>query len=81
MSTFNSRDAQWTKLYNELVQGTPTVSSTTPTTQDYLVDRRNQLINDARANRFLNTMNNTVAGGNNNVTPTTTTTNNTSAYY
>ena len=81
MSTFNSRDAQWNRLYNELVQGTPTVSSTTPTTQDYLVDRRNQLINEARANRFLNTMNSTVAGGNNNVTPTTTTTNNTSAYY
>ena len=81
MSTFNSRDAQWNRLYNELVQGTPTVSSTTPTTQDYLVDRRNQLINDARANRFLNTMNSTVAGGNNNVTPVTTTTNNTSAYY
>ena len=81
MSTFNSRDAQWTKLYNELVQGTPSQASTTPTTQDYLVDRRNQLINEARANRFLNTMNSTVAGGNNNVTPTTTTTNNTSAYY
>ena len=80
MSTFNSRDAQWNRLYNELVQGTPTVSSTTPTTQDYLVDRRNQLINEARANRFLNTMNST-AGGNNNVTPVTTTTNNTSAYY
>ena len=81
MSTFNSRDAQWNRLYNELVQGTPSQASTTPTTQDYLVDRRNQLINEARANRFLNTMNSTVAGGNNNVTPTTTTTNNTSAYY
>ena len=75
MSTFNSRDAQWTKLYNELVQGTPYAQSTTPTTP------ANDLIREAQARRFINTMNNVVNEKNNTVTPTTTTTNNTSAYY
>lgn len=78
MSTFNSRDAQWSRLYNELVWGTPSQSSTTPTT--------NELVREAQARRFVNTMNN-VAGEQNNrttpatVTPTTATPTNTTWWY
>ena len=70
MSTFNSRDAQWSRLYNELVWGTPSQSSTTPTT--------NELVREAQARRFVNTMNNVAGEQNNRTIPVTTTTTTTS---
>lgn len=68
MSTFYSRDAQWNKLYNNLVWGTPSQSSITPTT--------NELVKEAQARRFVNMMNSVAGGQNNTNTPATTTTTN-----
>lgn len=65
MSTFNSRDAQWNRLYNELVWGTPSQSSTTPTT--------NELMKEVQARRFVNMMNRVAEEQNNRNTPATTT--------